>query len=514
MNIYISGDADDAGKLVGRARLADDAVTMRKLSHSLESGNDIFKKWAEGHGGNMVEQGGDEFCCEVPADALEELHAIKEQYEELVGATLSIGVGMRISESAKALMYRKLKGKNGISFYNEEMEKTIEEARKHQPSELDKLQDEYLEKADAPVAATQPSAPSVQAPVATQGDHEEGQDMYNLLDEERPPAPEMTSAAKSFEDQLHDEAFKGEESDMASKAQKTQGVDAIKQQVSQALQSLKAQAPILAQLKQAAPEAYQAMMGLSLAVVAMAKELAGPDPESRDPLATPMPTAMAKAEGEGPVSLVHYSRKAGLKKIDTKHMGTGAPSSEYRQGLPEVERAYYYRAGSTPEPLVTQGAKGVYGATLDPKKHRLYDLGTDLEGLRAPAREKFLAGEGLGSPDDTFLQDVKDRGYHGYHNSASAMPHVVALFHPHPVSPMKKEELESHETKPLDKAGLPMPEVAAHHHTVLPSGSVVDQRVKVTHLDGTQGWRQVGSGMILGQDPAHHPVSSRDPNSR
>ena len=122
--------------------------------------------------------------------------------------------------------------------------------------------------------------------------------------------------------------------------------------------------------------------------------------------------------------------------------------------------------------------------------------------------EKFLAGEGLNSPDDTFLQDVKDRGYHGYHNSASAMPHVVALFHPHPVTAMKKEEME------IEKGGLPMPGAAARHHVVLPSGSVVDQKVKVTHSDGSEGWRQVGSGMVLGQDPAHHPVSSRSPNSK
>ena len=39
-------------------------------------------------------------------------------------------------------------------------------------------------------------------------------------------------------------------------------------------------------------------------------------------------------------------------------------------------------------------------------------------------------------------------------------------------------------------------------------------KVKVQHSDGSDGWVEVSSGMIRGQDPSGHPVSSRRPNSR
>ena len=230
---------------------------------------------------------------------------------------------------------------------------------------------------------------------------------------------------------------------------------------------------------------------------------------------------MAKAEKKGE-SRVHYGVKPGIKSIDVNRMGTGARSEEYRQGVPDVGRAYYYREGATPEPLVTQAAKAIYRVRLDPS-HKLYDLGTDPEGLSGPSRERFLAGEGLNSPEDTLLQAIKDRNYHGYHNSASSMPDTVALFHPANVSgEMKKEEfkIEANPDEPvpedgkLDKAKLPMPHATAHHHIVLPVGSVKDDRVKVQHSDGKEGWVEVSAGQIRSQDPAGHPVSSRNPSGR
>jgi hypothetical protein len=420
---------------------------------------------------------------------------------------------MKLSEADKALVAAKLQGGDRIVFFTDEVNAQVEEARqKGSKTEEQKIADEYLNKG-APAmnpgpnagfsGAHKPAAPSVDAPAGGQGDHEEGKSIHDLLAEDAAPAPEQTHAAKDFEKQLHDEAWKGEEEDIHADGQKNTNIEQIKGQVVQALQALKQQAPVLEQMKAQAPQAYQAMMGLAQSVIALARELAPAQPEQ--------PQALGKAEditkADKSVELVHYSVKPGLKRIDTKHMGTGAPSSEYKQGLPEVPRAYYYRAGSTPEPLVTQGAKGVYGATLGPQ-HRLYDIGKDPEGLRAPAHERFLAGEGLNSPEDTFLADVKARGYHGYHNSASAMPHVVALFHGHPVRPLGKDE------ESMEKAKLPMPSAKPHHEVNLPTGSVVDQKLKVTHNDGTSSWKQMDAGQIRSQDPAGHATSSRSPNSR
>jgi hypothetical protein len=71
---------------------------------------------------------------------------------------------------------------------------------------------------------------------------------------------------------------------------------------------------------------------------------------------------------------------------------------------------------------------------------------------------------------------------------------------------MKKDELA--------KVKLPMPNANAHHDVVLPAGSQVDDKLKVTHQDGHTSWKQMAAGQIRSMDPAGHPTSSRSPNSK
>jgi hypothetical protein len=134
-----------------------------------------------------------------------------------------------------------------------------------------------------------------------------------------------------------------------------------------------------------------------------------------------------------PTTLVHYSKVPGLKEIRTDKMGTGAPSAEYKRGLPEIPRAYYYRAGTEPEDLVTQGAKSKYTTTLQPYQ-KIYDLGKDTHGL---VKQALDANQGAWNADK-ILGHIKSSGFHGYSNSSSALPNVVALFHH---TPIDKEEM-------------------------------------------------------------------------
>lgn len=635
MNLFVVFDGDGIGQMVGRARLADDVELVRTLSRRIEDGNQVFKSWAESHGTNAIEVGGDEGAIEVPAAYLDELPAIKEKYQAAVGATCSIGVGMKLSEASRALVYAKVTGKNKICFYTEEMEEEI--SKLQNPSESDKISAEYMAKAlpptkgywhpsgrghqeilpeefddiheipvsnihrldysvhpidprrvtgilgadpsklppakgwpgkplhhegaytkltDDPVdpshpevyltdghhraiaameakrplriafkwdrphgryhedvqksspamntgpgagfsGAAKPSAPTVDKPTLTQGDHEQGQSIIDLLAEDRPAPPEATHAAADFEEQLHQHAAAGEQEDAAQDAGREKRLEQVKAQLVGALQAMRAKAPLLEQVKQADPDAYNALTALSQAVIGFAREMSPPQP-------------MAKHEDqpEQPLDLVHYSKVPGLKSVDTKHMGTGARSAEYKHGLPAVARAYYYRADAPPEPIVTAGAKAKYRTTLLPQQ-RLYDLGKDPENIAPYAREKYLSGKGLNSPQDTLLHDIKSRGYYGYHNSASSQPGTVALFYDHPVEEMGKDELEMSK-----KLAMPMPKTTSRHHVVLPPGSVKDNKVKVQHSDGGQGWVQVGAGQIRSQDPSGHPVSSLRPNSK
>lgn len=519
MRVFVCFDGDTIGQMVGRARAADDVEEVRRVNQRIDLGNDIWRAWATNSGGSVIEIGGDEGAVEVPADKLDELPSIREQYQGKVEATVSVGVGMKLSEASKALLAAKLKGKDQIVFYTEDCEKVVAEAQ--QQTEAQKQEQEYGLNKAAPAmnagafaGASQPGTPTIDKPVATQGDHSAGEAIHEVTEASDAPGPaETTHAGRDFENQLHDEAWKGEEEDMARDAQSSQNLDQVKAAVAQALMALKQQAPVLEQMKQQAPQAYAAMTQLAQAVIAMAREVAPQQIQKADSLSSgrePMAKALKAPRPETREQLVHYSVEPGLKQVDVSHMGSGAPAAEYRQGRPEVGRAYYYRAGTKPEHIVTQGAKAVYSAQLDPAKHKLYDVGADPEGLRQPSHDKFLAGEGLESPEDTLLDAVKGKGYYGYFNSSSSMPGVVALFHSHPVKQMAKDEMDP----ALEKAKLPMPGASARHHVVLPVGSQVDNKVKVQHQDGGVSWKQMSAGAIRSMDPAGHPTSSRSPNSK
>lgn len=77
----------------------------------------------------------------------------------------------------------------------------------------------------------------------------------------------------------------------------------------------------------------------------------------------------------------------------------------------------------------------------------------------------------------------------------------------------KKEE--------LDKANLPIPEMAHHHNLKLPAGTMKEPasdassdagRMKVQLPDGTTTWRHMRSGIVMAPDGT--PASSRNPNPK
>lgn len=138
---------------------------------------------------------------------------------------------------------------------------------------------------------------------------------------------------------------------------------------------------------------------------------------------------------KGPVRLVHFSPRDGLADIDPSKMGTsGVRSEEYRRGLPEVARSYFYREGSKYEPMVEGNARSKYTVEL-PADHKLYDLSNDHEGHIKAALEE----NGGAWNSDRVLTRIKSAGYHGFMNSSSQLPNVVALFHA--VKPEKEEKI-------------------------------------------------------------------------
>lgn len=143
MKVFVSFDGDHIGRMVGRASLADKPEEVAKIAQAIDRGNEIWRSWALSHGGRVISVGGDEGRLEVEADHLTELPKIRDQYQAVVGSTVSVGVGTKLSEADKSLMAAKLQGGDRIQLYTETVNELLEELEDKPESQ--KLFDEYLD---------------------------------------------------------------------------------------------------------------------------------------------------------------------------------------------------------------------------------------------------------------------------------------------------------------------------------------------------------------------------------
>lgn len=290
MRLYVSIDGDSIGARIGSARLADNVAELKRLNQAIEAGNKLFCNWAINNGGEVVEEGGDEACLEVEAATINDLPSIAKQYYELTGATVSIGVGVKISESSKALLIAKIQGKNQIVFWDPKMDAILEETAKNVKSESAKLQDEYgLAKADGHKSGENPWQSGRMAPGLP---HEPVQGGANLDDtggilseidhaaKHRPPAivAQVPPKVQDFATTMHNYAQQQETADAQPVHDKNQHFQTLRQEVASVLGQVKEQCPILDELQEAAPDTYNAVMALTQAVIDLTRELKDGDP--------------------------------------------------------------------------------------------------------------------------------------------------------------------------------------------------------------------------------------------
>jgi hypothetical protein len=270
MLCYVSFDGDKIGREAGRARLSDDVAKVRQVDFAIKAGNDLWTALALRCGGETIEAGGDEGAIAIPAQSLSEVPTIQRQYAQVVGATCTVGVGMRLSESSKALMVGKLRGGNGqVVVWDEDMQKELDAAAPE--SESAKIGEAYLGKSDveggagpAPASPQQPEKqPHVQLP--------------------EPPQPvDPVSQIHALEAQMHDMASAQDQQDQQDQAGEESHLDEVRAQVAQTLTSVRDQMPLIQQLQEAAPEVYASIMALVQGLIALGREVAGVDPEAAD----------------------------------------------------------------------------------------------------------------------------------------------------------------------------------------------------------------------------------------
>lgn len=126
--VYVSFDGDSIGNKVAQAEALDDEPAIQDISSRIRAGGDLFHKWVQRHDGVELEQGGDEGLAKVPEKALEDLETFREDYKRVVSASVTVGVGKKISEATKARMLGKLRGKDRVETFSDSTESSLKAA--------------------------------------------------------------------------------------------------------------------------------------------------------------------------------------------------------------------------------------------------------------------------------------------------------------------------------------------------------------------------------------------------
>lgn len=272
MRLFLAASGDGISHLLQQAMFIDNVEEIRRISHAVQSGNQVFESFALSTGGSTVESS-PLFCLiEVDAKELANLESIKKQYQSATNTTVTVGIGHKTSEACKALKAAQLKGPGHTKFYTQEVEKELEKNKdKLDESQLAKKQDvidlNTVNTPAAPVtAATVASAVNSGAvPTPDQG----------IPLEEPAIAPTQMADIQpiNFEQEFRGHAQKYEDAEKARKLQTSQSYQEIKQKVADSLVKIKEQLPYIAQLRNSSPDAYESIIAIIQGVILLGREL-------------------------------------------------------------------------------------------------------------------------------------------------------------------------------------------------------------------------------------------------
>lgn len=159
---FMAYDGDNAGRLVGRAILADDAQALHDASNRIAHGHDIVRDWVKQMGGSVISGGGDEGTFVIPPEAIHHIEDLRKDYQYATNLTMTVGVGQSLSQAGKALMVGKFRGKDQVCHYDESIETELSASQAHladgtATEEEQKLGEAYLTPEGAPMKESEDS---------------------------------------------------------------------------------------------------------------------------------------------------------------------------------------------------------------------------------------------------------------------------------------------------------------------------------------------------------------------
>jgi len=359
IKVIIAFAADHLDREANKATVEDRVDDLSKLSQRVHRGDDLFKLWAEAKGGRAIAIGNGDGRLEVGADHLDEISQLKEQYNQAVGSTCSIGVGKKLSEAEKALTYAQRTGGNSIELFTEELEQEL--ASLQEPEGEEKLFNSFFDKAEddthkAPALnrstvknagggmtgaseprRTGPDAPD--APTSQEDEASENQVLRGVINSQ--PADTAGQFSQLAE---QSEKKEGEEKQaQEDEAQDDEDQKSLRGAVVEVLKQFKEQAPLWEQLKGQQPDAYKTLTGVIQAMIALARK-AFMDPQGEEEQEEqPVQKTEEKPKTDSPLSVECHTCHAGVGEPCNWHPGPKGfhpfRETQWKLGSPQLKKS-------------------------------------------------------------------------------------------------------------------------------------------------------------------------------
>lgn len=275
MKVYVAWSVDHLEGLTAAALMSDNVEELRRISGDIRRASENLKAWAMATGGSPILDLNLLGVVQVPPDKMPELPEIAQRFRDISEGSISVGVGMSLSESYVAMKHSQKGGGDRISLYDPSMEEHDEPAPQDPAAAL-----QSLGKADGQ-NQQQPEDPTSQVAGYADSPSDFGLDDSQIYadsqpqqsEPQEPPAVSASAPATSA----------SMDSGGAPAAQPQQPQDGQQQEgeqedprtvVVQALQKIKQQAPVLEQMKASNPEAFEAVKSVVAAMILMAQGMA------------------------------------------------------------------------------------------------------------------------------------------------------------------------------------------------------------------------------------------------
>lgn len=265
---YVVFSADQTDDRVKIAISANEETDIKRLNQSIDKANDYIKSWANLNDGSVISINGANIRVAIAPEHIEDVPRLKDMYDSATESTVSVGLGLTLSEADRAIEACRLDGGDKILFYTPELDEKIKDA----------------EEPDDPIMA----------------------EIVEIAENELHKAehPWQNQFEQVIQEQIQAAAAKKQAQEANTELGKT------KMAVVQILQQVRANAKELEGLKEEAPPLYESIMAMTKALITIARQL-------KQPQGDLIPGG--KGDNTDPSTLDQEQLKAGTKEETEEH---------------------------------------------------------------------------------------------------------------------------------------------------------------------------------------------------